>query len=643
METNRTNLNTNLTIYANVSDTLQMESVIVNLTYPENTINVNLSMAGNTSAGWHVWNYSFSNISYPLNTTGNYTVGIIARNSHGIQNTSTYITLYVNNTYTLNLTTNYSVYNRGENITIQAWDVNDFRVYNLNLTVNLTKHNQTTNMTNYDNTNYTYQIANNEPEGNYTLFTNISKQSNIGNGTWQFNVSNQLTVSILTSVSSPTLRGVTITVNVSVYNARSTLHNSTLNANISCHNSSYLYTMSLLSFTSSNASFTCYSPTTYSTDFNITVNVTDIHNNTGEAITNLTTESSPSGEIIISGDGGGGGGGGGGGNITIIRNVTVNATVEKRDFNFTAQTTEVQVYRGEDVTIVGAVSNTGNTNLNLSSSIYLNSTCCVISLNPSEFKLNVGGAEIPFTILIHVNTSTEPEKEYFFDIKLKSETLEKSKRIKIIVKENPVISSLQSVSGQVAGIENRIREYAGVGLSIGDLEGMLKKIKETIAGSQARIDRDDINTLKSNENFVKLSLTQINDQLNKLAFIKTVYENKWNIVNGIVIGILSTYLVALVFVPYSRLGLEIRKLKFEEASLTKTRIETEKSYFLRRIDEKTFRTVLSGKQGQIYKITAERKLKEQARSELLRKRMNPLYFGRWIREKISKNKIEKTN
>jgi hypothetical protein len=129
--------------------------------------------------------------------------------------------------------------------------------------------------------------------------------------------------------------------------------------------------------------------------------------------------------------------------------------------------------------------------------------------------------------------------------------------------------------------------------------------------------------------------------LNKLAFIKIIYENKWNITSGIVIGIFSTYLTVLVFVPYLRLGMEIRKLKFEEASLVKTRVETEKSYFLRKIDEKTFRTILSGKQGQIYKITAERKLKEQDQSALLRERINPLYLGKLIREKMSKIKSKK--
>jgi hypothetical protein len=480
--------------------------------------------------------------------------------------------------------------------------------------------------------------------GNYTVWWVSVKD----NGNQEVNLTQNLTFyvtnNLTVNISVPSLtpgKGTPINpVSISIYDVSNNYHQFLVNLTIRCLNISYVDTNFSLANVNGQTTFTdCYAPNSYSTSFNITVNATDQYNNTGQKIETLTTESAPSGETII--QGGGGGGGGGGGNVTIIQNVTVNATQKTRDFNFTVQTSEIQIYRGEDATIMGAVSNTGNTNLTVSSSIFLNSTCCVVSIIPKDFNLNVGGSEIPFTISIHVNTSTEPEKEYFFDIKMKSETLEKSKRIKIIVKENPSISSLNQISGQVSGIDNKIREYARVGLNIADLEGLLNRIKETLSGSQSYINKDDINTLKTNENSVKSSLAEINDRLNKLAFIKIIYENKWNITSGIVIGIFSTYLTVLVFVPYLRLGMEIRKLKFEEASLVKTRVETEKSYFLRKIDEKTFRTILSGKQGQIYKITAERKLKEQDQSALLRERINPLYLGKLIREKMSKIKSKK--
>jgi hypothetical protein len=478
----------------------------------------------------------------------------------------------------------------------------------------------------------TFQINNSDPAGNYSMFVNVSGLGNSGNNTYEFNVSNELNLTISTSVSSPTLRGVPITVNVSVYNVRSTLYNSTFSANISCHNSSNLYAMSPLTFSSSNASFTCTSPSDYDTNYNITVNVTDTYNNTGISIVNLTTESAPSGGSISPG-GGGSGGGGVVKNITIYQNITSNATT---GFNFTLQTSEIQIYRGEDATIVGALSNTGNTNLSVSSSVYLNSTCCVVSINPSEFMLEVGGSEVPFTISVHVNTTTEPYTEHFADIILKTGSLEKSKRIKIIVKENPTISNINQVTGQISEVEEKIREYAKLGINTKFLEDLLNKIKGTKADSNTAMEKDDINRLKQSNDFIQSSLKQINDGLNKLAFLKMIYKNKWNIFSGITIGIVSTYLVVQVLVPYSRAELEIRKLILERDSLVKSRIETEKSYFLRKIDEKTFRSILTDRQGKIYKLKSMIDLKNEAKNNLIRTRLNPAYFGKWIKEKITK-------
>ncbi len=266
----------------------------------------------------------------------------------------------------------------------------------------------------------------------------------------------------------------------------------------------------------------------------------------------------------------------------------------------------------------------------------MNNTCCLISILPKDFKLNLGGSEIPFTISIHINTSTEPEKEYFFDTIFKSESLEKSKRIKIIVKENPAISNLKQMSGQISAIETKIKEYQKVGLNVANLQDLLEKIKGMVSESQSHITKDNINTLKTNENTVKLSLSQINDQLSRLAFTKIIYQNKWNIVSGIVITLLSIHLTTKIFIPYYRLGKEIIKLKFDYSALVKSRIETEKSYFLRKIDDKTFRTILSMKQSQIHNLTSQIKMKEQERYQALLQRLNPFVMRTRIKKILSK-------
>ncbi len=446
-----------------------------------------------------------------------------------------------------------------------------------------------------------------------------------------FYVNDTLTVS--SSVSGSTIgKGVTFDVVISVLDVNSNYHEHPVNLTIDCLNRTHLQTNFTVTNLTTQTTFThCYAPDSYSTTFNVTINATDTYNNTGEKVINLTTESAPGGDSTT----GGGGGGMGGGvvqNLTII-NVTINAT----NFNFTLPT-EVQIYRGEDATVIGSLSNEGTTNISLSSSIFLNSTCCDISMEPFAFILETGGEEIPFTISIHVNTTTEPDTEHFLDVTFKTGTLEKSKRVKIIVKENPVISSLDQVTGQISEAETKIREYAKAGLDVSFLQNLLNQIKGKKSDSASAIEGDDINRLKEYDNFIQSSLEQINDELNKLAFLKLIYENKWNILTGVTIGLVSTYVVTLIVIPYFRIEFEIRKLILEGESLKKARVKTTKSFFLRKIDEKTFRSLITDRQGNIYKLKSMIDLKQQAKHNLVRERLNPLYGVKLIKQKIAKMK-----
>jgi hypothetical protein len=169
-----------------------------------------------------------------------------------------------------------------------------------------------------------------------------------------------------------------------------------------------------------------------------------------------------------------------------------------------------------------------------------------------------------------------------------------------------------------------------------DLEGLLNSIKQMLSGSQKEINKDDINTLKTNENSVKVSLAQINDQLNKLAFIKIIYENKWNITATVITIVITSYVVIQVVYPYIRLGKEIRTLNEEQQSLVKTRVETEKQYFMRKINEETFSGIMIEKQGKILRLKADIKRKSEEMSTLMRQRLHPLSMLRWFKNGILK-------
>jgi hypothetical protein len=543
------------------------------------------------------------------------------------------------NTTNTNLYTNLTIYtNVSDDVGIFAVTANLTYPSNTSIVLNLTGNPDPINRT----WNYTFETQNfplNET-GNYTVYW-IKVNDTADNQTnttynMTFYVNNTLTVSTSVSPSTPG-KGATFDVVISVYDVNNNLHEYPVNLTINCLNRSFQETnFTVPSINGTHTFENCYAHDSYSYPFDVTVNATDIYNNTGQKIHTLTTEATPSGGTSPGGGGGGGGAGGVVQNVTII-NATLNATT---NFNFTLSTSEIQIYRGEDASILGELSNTGNTNLTVYSSIFLNGTCCILNIAPSEFTLEVGGSEVPFTVSIHVNTTTQPETEYFADVKLKSGTLEKSKRIKIIVKENPTITSLRDVTGQITEVEEKIQEYAKLGISTGFLEDLLNKIKGATSDSASAIEQDDINRLKQYDNLIQSSLKQINDELNKLALLKTIYENKWSIITGLTIGLVTTYLVIQVIIPYSKIELEIRKLKLERDSLAKSRAETTKSFFLRKIDDRTFRSIITEGQGKIYKFKSMIDLKNEEKSKLLRTRLNPLSVGGWIKQKFSKKSIK---
>ena len=656
--TNETNRWTTLNISANVSDNIEMDSVWANVSYPGGVIDASLSMSGNTSSGWQTWNCSFNN-SYPLNITGDYNISITIRNLNGVVNTSTYnITLTVNDTYTINRTSEYTTYMRGENVTLQALDVLDNIISSVNWTVNVTKIDLASNYSAEQRT-FNYTVAGNDTDGNYTLLViNATKDGNYGNLSFDFNVSSVLNVSISASVSSPTTLSTSITVNVSIYNPRSTLYNSTFSANISCHNSSLLYDMSPLPFSSSNASFICYSPSSYSTNYNITVNITDIYNNTGTGIHNLTTTSAPSTDGTTT-DGGGGGGGAG---TTIIEaNCTVttkNCTdgidndcdgltdcgdpdcsrdeacqIEIKELNFTLSASSIEIEQGEDGTIIGSLFNMGNTRLTLNTSV--ENECCNISL-PQGFVLPVKG-ETDFSIVIHVPLF-ENVGEYLVRIELYTGVLTKEKAFKIVVKKSSHIITLESLERRLSELKSTIDEYQVVGLSVGGLTKNIDESTEDIDIARDAIKNDDLTALQNYISSLEEKINSMSSSLPSLEIQKLLLDYKWYIAGVLMTVIMTSYITTQIIIPYHRLGLDIKKLTEEEMSLVGSRKAAEKQYFMRKIDEKTFFKIMVGKQGEVLKARATVDQKKQLRANLVKERLHPVAMLRWVNRGLIKIK-----
>jgi len=656
---NKTNLLSNLTIYANVSDALSVSSVYANFSYPSGSIIANSSMNGTNSSGYNLWNYTFGS-QYPLNASGNYSVRIIANNSYGITNVSDFKIFYVNNTYDLNFSTNYSTYNRGENITAQVRDVNDFPVYNLNWTANLTRFNQTTNTTNYTNANYTYTIANDDLEGNYTLSVNASKNNNTANSSWQFNVSKNLSLAISTNPSSTPPRSSTVTVSASLYNARGELYNLSINANISCDSG---VTWSSLNFTSGQASYSCIAPSGYSAPFNIDINATDNYNNTGENYTTLTTEAQ---QVVYTSSGGSGGFATSKketiknctdgtqysqcsakrpyycSNGTLVRKCSICgcansdygcqpdgscALIKEEDFNFNLSATRLEIKQGGDKEITGVLKNTGNTVLELMSFYNASEYCCNISMPPS-FELKEK-EEKAFTISIHAPLFAVVGDYPNTTISIGTNLFRKDKTIDIIVGQSPHYNSLSELENQLADIENKIQEIKKAGIDTSSLEAMVEKSRALLQNANSSIASDQIDVLSaslanltSNNQLVESKLSGLRNQ----AFL---LQNAWLIGLFVIMSLTTMYMVPQILLPLNKKEKQLSELKEEEETLVLSRVETEKQYFMRKIDENTFSKIMIGKQDRILKLRTQIREKENERTQLI-KAVSPLAMATWL-------------
>jgi hypothetical protein len=660
---NKTNLYQVLIITANVSDDIGLSTVIANITYP-NGKSTNATMTGDTSPNiWQTWSYTFGTDLH-LNTTGNYTVRITARDiggqekASGVDYTLENITLQVFNNYTLNLTSNYSVYNRGENVTIQALDVNSYRVDDVNWTVNVTK---ITDMYNFtpQATTFNYTILPSDPEGNYSMIANASKNNNTGNATWQFNVSKTLTLTITTLPSSSPPRSTLVNVTASLSNARDGLYTSLVNANVTCTN-----TMYPLTFSSGYATSLCTSPTSYGTSFNITVNVSDNYNNTGENYITLTTEAAPS-------TGGGGGGGGGGfattptkkcsdgtlynqcsserpiycSNGTLINYCSVCGCnpgygcqpdgscvlTKEEDFNFILDKTGIEINQGEDAEIKGSLTNTGNTILNLISYLTVSENCCNVSVSPT-FELREK-EEKEFIISIHVPLPTEIKK-YNSTIGIGTELVKKEKIIDITVTKSPYYNSLSDMEAELTNLENEIQDYKKAGIDVWALETLIGQSKTLLYNANNSMSSDQIDVLVSSLSDLKNNINYATSSLTLLRTQRFLSQNGWLIALLIISSILTIYLVPEVLIPLYKVENEIRKLKDEEKVLVSSRIETEKQYFMRKIDENTFSKIMIMKQDKILKARAGVKEKEEETKKIIENRLKPRGILINLKEKI---------
>jgi hypothetical protein len=616
-------------IKANVTDDVGLSSVIARISYPNGT-NINVSMTGINNPGHNEsWSFNFNN-TFPLNETGYYNASVIAIDIGGQEYASENISLFVNKSYILQ-SLPYSKYNRGEFVNITVMNIRqDTNITDGNWTINLTKFGSSQLLLNGTNSRIFFNISSSDPTGNYSVFVNVTKLGNSATGNYEFNVSDNLIINFTQPAQFSEYTVDTSLVGfssnmpiVNVSYARNQLLDYNVNVTLQCPNGNFTlgktgqsyYNLSAICQASSSAGF-----------FFLTVNASDNYGNSGNATLNLTAKSSGGNSETIIVSGGGGGGGGGGGNITIIQNVTVNTTQSSRDFNFTLSPTSVEIEQGQDATILGSLFNIGNQPLVLNAT--LESKCCNITL-PKGFELAVK-KETAFSINVHVPLFQELG-EYVVNITISTANVAKEKAFKIIVKKGTSINSLNELETKLSNLESQVKEYEKLGINVNDLKNMIEQTKQLLSGGKSSINRDSSANLRNSLDNANKILSSLSSKLPALGVQKFLQQNKYNISLAITTLVLTTYTATQIVLPYHKLSQELKFLTEEEAALVQSRVDAEKQYFRRTINEQTFTNIMITKQEKVLKTRAMLKLKQEEKAGLVRSRLSPKALARWIK------------
>jgi len=611
------------TIKINAIDNTVIDNVTIEMTYPSG-VKENLTA---TQIDPTEYSLIFSNI----NETGNYSFRAIAFDVSGNSNSTEQFNFTSFNNYTVIVKTNHPIYNKRENISIdvQVLNVNNKTVKDFNLTLILDRGGSNITLVNNQMASqgsYVIDVLDNPTSGNapsvYTIYASVNKNGNFGNNQTSVNVSRifRITFSFPTDGTFFDV-GDIVPMDVQVYNSRGEV---VTNARVIAQCSQCERQFNILNFDPNRSYFNpaaFVAPATENKKFSIFIYASDAFGNSqGDVIPGilLTTEKPVSQPAAGAGAGGAGGLVGGG--------ELINQTIITKDFEFKLSQSIIEIVRGMNSTLLGSLTNKGNTNLIVESSI--SKQCCEIFVQ-KMFSLSIGGSK-SVEINIHVPLYTE-EGEYLSVVRMVSSDIVKEQSFKIIVKQNPLISELININNSIFRLDLEISELENAGIDISKIKSLRNSLLNKINAAFDAIENDNLNLLSSLSIEIKREFTQLSNDILGLQLIKFISLNKWNIAGIVISSLIAFYIINQIWLPYYRLRKEITALQREEKSLIKSRVETEKQYFLRKIDEKTFFTIMAQKQGEILKVRGKIKNLEEELSKLIIKKLHPLSFVSWLK------------
>lgn len=214
--------------------------------------------------------------------------------------------------------------------------------------------------------------------------------------------------------------------------------------------------------------------------------------------------------------------------------------------------------------------------------------------------------------------------------------MNESKAFQIELGENPLLRQITQLEEQFPLLDQRIQEYQDAGLDTSQLESLRAGAEQALADARESVDADALKELALHVQYAADALSAAETMLGELGSWKLLGDYKWILMAIAIIAIITAYLLLEVVAPFVRLGREILRLSGEEKTLVQTRIETEKQYFNRQIDEPTFTKILTDGQAKILRARSELKEAREKRASLLKERLSPRALGSWLARGVLK-------
>ncbi len=658
---NTTNLNEINKFVINTTETeTAIKNVSVEVTWPSN-ITKNISATLNP------------NNLYEINFNGTNETGVYKLKVHSCDladncNTTTTERFNVTNEYeTVTLT--YNPYNKGDkiNFNVSVKDVRNLSVEGFNLTLILNKDVKNVTLVNNTITNFgSYRIEpKDNPEAdkekadstNYTIYVNVEKNGNEGEYNESFVVSEEIPTEIIYPETGYYPPNTGVDMNVSVVDMHSEVVKGAAVTAFCPHCTKDYARLTFDSETETYKGSSIF--TAPNEDFGIFVYSSSYFGGnlgyTGRMFTTTKTTTEPS-----EGDGNGGGGNGG---VPGITNCTCTEWKDKgcglsncsatekyqtrvcnpagcsaekqcvynpvcipeKDFRISIDQEILEIDQGKTKKGSIKLENIGGAKLSLT--ISAEKECCDLNYTKS---LELEKKEIKvLPILVHPNLS-QGAGEYSIKFKVESEGVEKEENLRIVVKENPSISYLKSIKNKLPKLEEEIKKYKETGVDVTDLEIKIREIKTLIENSTLSIKTDNLDNLKKQTDEIKLKVGYIDNKLLTLKIKKFLLENKWSLILLVILTLIFSYLITQVIYPHFRLSREIRSLEEKKQGLVNSRKETEKKYFLRKINEKTFKDILVKTQQTIFEVRGKIRGKKENKESLLKEKLVPTTLLIWI-------------